>query len=395
MVTQSTRVIGFLTSMSCSRMDGRVYVHASLGRVLDRLADRFEKVYLCCPVFDDFSEERHDHELKSDHIGAIALPAYVSTLSSLRHPIGIVTAYIRLCRCSSDIVVRGIVPYALVFYLLAWFFKCTPCIWVVGNSLALLRTHRRAGWLHDRLSIVYAVQERLVTRFGRWLTSGSFLCNGRELANIYKSPRTHEIVSSTISEQEFFQRNDTCTGETIRILFVGFIRPEKGLEYLIQAVAQLRIDRPWELLVVGSCEQFTSYKEKLLDMATRLGQADRIRWIGYVTGGSRLYAYLRTCDVLVLPTLSEGTPRVLVEARANSIPIIASRVGGIPTSVRDGIDGVLVSPKDSRAIVDALHKIVADRAFRQSLIVNGLSSARKFTVDAFVSRVEQVLLNHL
>jgi len=93
----------------------------------------------------------------------------------------------------------------------------------------------------------------------------------------------------------------------------------------------------------------------------------------------------------VLPTLSEGTPRVLVEARANSLPVVATNVGGIPTSVTDGVDGLLVPPKNVDALADAITRIVNDGELRRALIHNGLRSARSLTVDRFADLVVGVL----
>jgi glycosyltransferase involved in cell wall biosynthesis len=100
-----------------------------------------------------------------------------------------------------------------------------------------------------------------------------------------------------------------------------------------------------------------------------------------------MFEYLRTCDIFVLPTLSEGTPRVLVEARANSIPVISTNVGGIPTSITDGFDGLLVNPKDSEAIAEAINLIAENDTLRKKLIANGLKSVRNMTVDKFAKRV--------
>jgi len=147
---------------------------------------------------------------------------------------------------------------------------------------------------------------------------------------------------------------------------------------------------PWELEIVGP-RQFRDYGEKLDGIAAARGIRDRIRWEGYVPNGKPLFDRMRDADVFVLPTLSEGTPHVLVEARANGLPCISTTVGGVPTTVTDGYDALLVPPKDARALARAIERVVGDGELRRALIRNGLTAARKQTLDRFIATVVREL----
>ncbi len=371
--------------MYCARDEHGIHVHLSFGRVIDRLAASYQRTLLCLPVFEGPPDESRDYRLGAPNIELIPQPAYRTSLEALRFPVGIVRAYAELCRRADDIFVRAFIPYVAQFYALARRRRRRPCHWIVGNPRALLRSHRRAGRLMDTASWLYSWQNEHWTRLGRWLTDGALLCNGAELGALFRSPRTIAAVSSTVTLDEFYERPDTCQGPTVELLFIGIPRPEKGLQYLVQALPLLRMPRPWRLTVVGASEQFRKYRAEVERHAEQLGLAERIRWVGYVPYGPEMFAYLRAADVFILPTLSEGTPRVLIEARANSVPVVASNVGGIPTSVRDGHDGLLVPPKDPAAIAAAIDRIVADGELRRALIRNGHATAQRWTVDAFAA----------
>ena len=69
--------------------------------------------------------------------------------------------------------------------------------------------------------------------------------------------------------------------------------------------------------------------------------------------------WMNACDLLCLPSLSEGLPNVALEATACGLPVVASRVGGVPEVVRDGVNGFLVAPSDPRALADALRRALA------------------------------------
>jgi len=359
-------------------------MQAASGRVAEALATHFERVYVCARVIHGPPPAPFDFPLNAPNFELVAQPFWGTTLGSLFHFWGIAQAYVRTCRRVDVLLVRGMCPYAAVLYLSAMAFRQPICHWIVGDPIALLQTGTRNGPVQDLFALLYALQDRFFTRLGRWLTNGALICNGRELARAYASPRTIEIVSSTIRESEFFPRIDTCQDSIVRILFVGFIRPEKGIEYLLEAVSLLKTSVAWELEIVGP-RDFPAYSEKLDGVAGTLGIRERIRWSGYVPNGKPLFDCMRAADLLVLPTLSEGTPHVLVEARANGLPCISTNVGGVPTTVTDGYDALLVPPKDARALARAIKRLAGDGDLRRALIRNGLLAARKQTLDQFIT----------
>jgi glycosyltransferase involved in cell wall biosynthesis len=226
---------------------GETYMQASSGRVADELAKHYRKLLICTRVVYGPPPSPADLPLEAPNLELIAQPFWRTSLSSLPHFFGIFRAYLRTCRESDVIFIRGMCPYIGVLYLCAFAFQRPVCHWIVGNPVALLRTSTRRGKLLDTFALLYALQDRILCRVGRWLTNGVFLCNGRELAEAYRSTRTVATVSSALREDEFIHRSDTCQGAKIRILFVGYIRPEKGIEYLLDAVSRLVIPQPWEL----------------------------------------------------------------------------------------------------------------------------------------------------
>ena len=379
-------VLGYITPVRAFFSEGEIYMQSASGRVAEELAQHYERGLVCARVVHGGPPPPFDPPLLASNLELIEQPYWKSTAESLVHFWGIARAYIETCRRVDVIFIRGMCPYIAVLYLCAAAFRRPVCHWIVGDPVALLQTGRRNGIARDALGLLYALQDRLFTRWGRWLVGGALLCNGRELARAYRSPRTAEIVSSTVRDEEFFPRTDTCKGPAVRILFVGFIRPEKGIEYLLDAVASLPMDIPWGLELIGPRE-FPEYARKLEDRALDRAIRARIRWSGYVPNGKPLLDRMRAADLLVLPSLSEGTPHVLVEARASGLPCIATKVGGVPSCVTDGYDSLLVPPKDAPALARAIERIVRDGELRRMLIRNGLVTARKQTLGEFVAAV--------
>ena len=365
-------------------------MQSASGRVAEALSGHYEKVYICAPVVHEAPRPPFDEPLDATNVELIEQPFWRTTADSFFHLFGIASAYARTCRRADVLFVRGMCPYTVVLYAFAAIYRKPICHWIVGDTVSLLRTGTRRGRALDALALLYALQDRLITRLGRWLTNGALICNGGELARTYTSPRTLQVVSSTVEEQEFYDRADTCQSPVIRILFVGFIRPEKGIEYLLAAVSMVGPDVAWELEILG-LDEFPKYRKKLDDTVAALGLRDRVRWAGYVPNGRPLFERMRSADLFVLPTLSEGTPHVLVEARANGLPCISTTVGGVPSTVTDGLDALLVPPKDPRALALAIERVIRDGDLRRALIRNGLMAARKQTLKRFTATVVREL----
>ena len=376
------RAVGFITAMFVEAGTDGFRAHHSLGRVVESMARRVNRLYLCAPLMPSGQGSgTRDYLLTAGNIELVPQPPYRSSAGALRCAAGVFSAYARTCAKADRIVVRGMVPLIGALYALCLRYRRRPCHWLIGDPVALLRSHRRGGRLRDVAALLAALSDGWMTRIGGRLARGSYLCNGRELADKYASARTRVVVSSTITRDEIHERFDACTGATLTVVFLGFVRPEKGVEDLFSAMPLVALHRQWRLLVVGDATGFEAYRDRLVTVAVEAGIAANIEWRGHVPYGPAMFEILRHADILVLPSLSEGTPRVLVEARANGVPVIATRVGGIPSSVTDEVNGLLVPPRDPPAIARAIERIADDAQLCRKLIDGGYEQAKRTTVD--------------
>jgi len=117
-------------------------------------------------------------------------------------------------------------------------------------------------------------------------------------------------------------------------------------------------------------------------LAAELGVA--VTFLGFRPDGPALIGEL---DLLVIPSLSEGTPLVLLEGVAAGVPVVATTVGGIPEQVSDGIEALLVPPGDDRALADACRRILADRAFGAWLVAAATDRLHQADPEAAVNAV--------
>jgi len=130
------------------------------------------------------------------------------------------------------------------------------------------------------------------------------------------------------------------------ILFVGRLHPVKGVKYLIEAMRIIKDkDSYTELIIIGDGEE----KKKLQNVVKKIGLSNTITFMGEIPN-RKVSKYMTASDILVLPSLSEGFPNVILEAMASGIPIVATGVGGVPEIMEDGVNGFLVEPGDPTQI---------------------------------------------
>jgi len=153
------------------------------------------------------------------------------------------------------------------------------------------------------------------------------------------------------------------------LLWVGRIAPIKGLDTLLDTVARLReAGRDMRLLVVGgeADEPTNGHETSLRRRIAALGLGESVRFVG-PQPQSVLPLYYAAADVTVLPSYYESFGMVALEAMACGSPVIASRVGGLVTTVRDGVTGFLVPDGDVEALAERIEILVGDPELRWRL----------------------------
>jgi D-inositol-3-phosphate glycosyltransferase len=163
------------------------------------------------------------------------------------------------------------------------------------------------------------------------------------------------------------------------VLYVGRIAPIKGLDTLLDAVARLRDRRPpLRLLVVGgdADEPLNGQEAALRRQVDSLGLGARVRFEG-AQPQETLRAYYQAADVTVLPSYYESFGMVALEAMACASPVIASRVGGLASTVLDGVTGFLVRDGDADALASRLDAVLADPDLRWRLGREGVRWAAR------------------
>jgi D-inositol-3-phosphate glycosyltransferase len=166
------------------------------------------------------------------------------------------------------------------------------------------------------------------------------------------------------------------------ILFVGRIQRLKGLEVLVRAFALLG-DLDARLVIVGGQPGNSPESReisRLQHLVTKLGIAERTTFVGAVPH-ERLPLYYSAADVTVMPSSYESFGLVAVESLACGTPVVASRVGGLTSIVRDGETGFLVPWRDAALFAERVRRVLEDEAFRTQLAAHARQSVLEYGWD--------------
>jgi glycosyltransferase involved in cell wall biosynthesis len=165
---------------------------------------------------------------------------------------------------------------------------------------------------------------------------------------------------------------------------IGRLSTEKRFDLYLEACSALAQRLPEaRFLLVGGGKQ----EADLRTLAASLGLDGRIIFTGLTLEMPSVYA---ATDLLMLTSDTEGTPHVLLEAMGSDIPVVSTRVGGIPEFITSEEHGLLVPPGGRDALVEAVLRIQGDPALATRLVEGGRKVAAGFTVDRMAEGVEQV-----
>ena len=364
--------------------DGRAFdTYGPFARFLGQFARHFQEVVVFAPATDQggyFS----GCPIDAPNIQVVPLPFFLTHAQAMRHAGGIAAAFRAHSRGLDAIYCRNTAPLG---WLLWWFTRRrgVPFVYHFGSDpfeiIAQSPKYRGVYGLFARVAYTadFQVQKHIMRR-NYSFTSGEAICRRlrKYTANI------EPIMDSSLLPEDYYLRNDCCRGSPVRLLYVGGLRPGKGLEVLLETVRLLRqADRDVVLDLVGD----GAMQPILSDQARAMGIAEQVRFHGFVVMGPRLNECYNTADIFVLPSVSEGSPRVVLEALAHSLPAVATPVGNVPEMLDQGRRGVLAPVGDAAALAEGVARIIDDEVFRGTCIAEGFRFAKAHGIEDFAGRV--------
>lgn len=194
------------------------------------------------------------------------------------------------------------------------------------------------------------------------------------------APEKIDIIINGVPSRDVAPANDEWPAGPCRIVFLGNLIARKGVAELLAALDALPADiGAWECHLAGGGSDEAFYKGE----ATKLDVADKLYFRGWLDT-AQTGDLLASADMLVLPSYEEGLPLVILEALGQALPVVCTPVGTIPEVLHDGETVLLVPPRDSDALCNAIGRLIADPGLRRRIGANGRALyERRFSLAAF------------
>lgn len=354
--------------------DSLAVLYQAIGEPADSLA-------FCCPVW------------VAEHGEGVALPERTSVFTRpyfggsiwgffLRFPLVICPtwrALSRAVRAADHVLLQQPSPTGWLAYLAARCQGKPVSLFMVGDirevvrrggkyrGIAVAGIARLGAFLFHRMSLRMA-------RGNLVFVAGSDL--DRRFAGVASD--CVRVIPSTVMEQDMQGGRCGWRRQPMRLLFVGRLVPVKGVDLLLRAVKSLsETGLSVQLSIVGDGPSH----RQLMQTVKTLGIERQVEFLGWVAPSQLFANVYPSASVLILPSLSEGVPKVLLEAMAVGLPVVASNVGGIPDLVKHGVTGLLVSPGCVQDLASAIRCLMEDPGLQSRLGQNAWRAARRYTVE--------------
>jgi glycosyltransferase involved in cell wall biosynthesis len=213
----------------------------------------------------------------------------------------------------------------------------------------------RPGAVEMRFRWLKAPLQILLGRLTAWVADLVLAPSAATAAEIRRDYRIEDVgVIPNVTGGLAVEPEVGLEGEPGYLLFVGRLRIRKGVEVLLEALSDLRSRHPAAILrIAGDGE----HRRRLERRAAELGLGEVVVFLG-TCDARRVRGLLAGAAALVVPSIYEGMPLVVLEAMAAGVPVVASAVSGIPEVVVDGETGWLVPPEDPRSLAGALEAVL-------------------------------------
>jgi glycosyltransferase involved in cell wall biosynthesis len=375
--------LGIFTVKRLCQYDGHYYTYGGFGEYLSAISRRFDRVLLVAHVRDAQPPQGH-YLLNNSNVEVVRLPDVKTELDVLA-TLPVVMARAWKVAGRIDIAHARMPNYTGVVGAAVCRLRSVPVFCQIIDDWFLAARNMpifKRGGLGAVMKIhlyLYDFLERLVCRKQLVFAQGETCYAKHRLAgdrNLVLSS-SHHLQDVVAAWRDRFQR------QPFTILNVARLTSAKNQRLLLIALVELCRSAPWRLVFVGDGPN----RRDLQQLSDELGIRNIVTFAGQVTRGSDLWRYFDDADVFALPSRSEGTPKVLLEAMARGLPIVAANVSGVPTAVGHEERGLLFPDNDAQSLVTALERIATNRDIRQRCVANGIEFAKEHTVEAATQRM--------
>lgn len=365
------------------KMDNHYFIPYTHWIYLNEIIKYFDKVCLLSPVNTKLKNEDQFESIKEfKNVVVYELPFSNGYIDAIKYFFFYRNAYKKLASQYDEVYTRYPIPFGWLQQI--YFKNKKKIIHFVGDPIDTIINNPNLSTLKKNIYKTFFKPENYLytkaCKKARVYTNGYHISEGLDKKGIKAIP----LVSSTLSKSDFyFDKNKVINKESPKIIYVGYLRKAKGVDTLIHSFSILQKEKPnSSLTIVGKGES-----ESFLKNIVKENNLKNVLFTGHIDDREKLNKLLRTHDIFCFTSLSEGSPRVILEAMANGLAVVSTPVGSLPLTFKNKRDILFADFNNPDDFKDKIDSISNDEVFFNKIRINSFRSVSSLTIVNFIKQI--------
>lgn len=369
---------------SVSRVGEKHYLPYTHWIYLKEIQQYFDKIYLLSPtrILANHGDQAEQGCINTfPNVSVIELPDSKGYIGAVKYFVHYVRAYRRF-RWVETFYSRYPIPFGWLQKVYGS--KARRIIHFVGDPVDATLANPLLSKMKKRFLIsAFTLEHKMylwACKGAKVYTNGFIIANKLKFSKINAKP----LISSTLEKGEFFiNENKKISPTKPRLIYLGYLRKAKGVETVIEAYRLLLLRYPGARLTLVGSGEFELNLKKLVEKY----QLQGVSFIGHVDNRAQINTLLRNHDIFCFASLSEGSPRVILEAMANGINVISTPVGSLPKTFQNNEDIIYAAFNDPEKFCKGLVEVISNRKLANKLRHNAYKKVKDMTLHNFIKEI--------
>lgn len=310
------------------------------------------------------------------------LPDSSSYVASIKYFKSYYSAYKTLKACDT-VYVRYPVPFGWLSKL--FLERSKRIIHFVGDPIDAAKNNPNFSSVKKKLLTTFFMPEHLAYM---WACKGaSVFTNGHHIKEKLKKygVNAKALISSTLNEDDFYFKEDrNIENGEVKLLYVGYLRRAKGVETVIKAFVNIKAKYPHATLTIVGTGEFEAQLQLIVQ---HFELTKSVFFRGHVDNRKELNSIFRSHHIFCFASLSEGSPRVVLEAMANGLNVVSTPVGALPTIFENGENILFSDFNDHEMLAERVEALLLDNNKMNYLRAKAYHLVKDFTIKSFIGKI--------
>jgi len=382
MIDLKSKII-LIQAWTLFKYEDKFYIPFTHWVYLKEISHYYNKIVLLSPVKIDSNYKKGMLciETLGCNVEVVSLPYADGYINSIKYFPSYLKAYKNL-KYIDESYVRFPVPFGWLQRL--YFKNKKRIIHFAGDPIDAALNNPNFSWLKKRLLVFFFIPEFLMYMWA--CQTANVFVNGFGISKRLKrfGIRHKNLISSTLNESDFYlEEGKKINRDEVKLLYVGYLRTAKGVEVIINSFEKIIKKYPKSKLTLVGSGEFEDSLKKIVKQKS----IENVYFLGHVDDREELNQIFRSHDIFCFASLSEGSPRVILEAMANGINVVSTPVGSLPYIFEDRKEIVFSEFNNDSDFYSKIELLIEDYKLAEKIRLSAFSKVKTFTISKFIQNI--------